>query len=247
MPASKDSIRTPPATWSPGEISTRAPTGCCGIGLKGKSYNPRSGEGPQTYAERLKSLYLAIQRQTGCDLLVDTSKNAGYAEFLAAMPEVQLNVVHLVRDPRASAFSWQRRRRPDALETERLLPRTIQWDSRNLGAELLRYDSSTRYLRLHYEDFAAEPRVTTSEILEFLGEDDRGLPFDAQDRVSLDINHGVYGNPVRRQQGPVALKVDDEWTGMPRRHRLAVTALTLPLLLRYGYPLAARTRVRRDD
>ena len=37
-------------------------------------------------------------------------RNAGYAEFLAAMPEVQLNVVHLVRDPRASAFSWQRRR-----------------------------------------------------------------------------------------------------------------------------------------
>jgi hypothetical protein len=54
--------------------------------------------------------------------------------------------------------------------------------------------------------------------------------------VTLGVNHTVMGNPMRLDQGPVRLRLDDRWkTSMGRMHRGIVTALTQPLLRRYGY------------
>ncbi len=48
--------------------------------------------------------------------------------------------------------------------------------------------------------------------------------------------HSVGGNPVRFKRGGITLRVDDEWkTQMPFSHKLIVTAITLPLLIAYGY------------
>jgi len=48
------------------------------------------------------------------------------------------------------------------------------------------------------------------------------------------------GNPMRFTTGKVAIRRDDRWrTAMPPSHRRTVTALTLPLLARYGYPRRA--------
>jgi hypothetical protein len=56
--------------------------------------------------------------------------------------------------------------------------------------------------------------------------------------VFLDVCHTVDGNPVRLQKGLVQLKEDVEWeTAMDVRTKLAVASMTLPLLLRYRYPL----------
>jgi hypothetical protein len=45
---------------------------------------------------------------------------------------------------------------------------------------------------------------------------------------------------MRFATGSVAIRPDDRWrTAMPAGQRRAVTALTLPLLARYGYPARA--------
>ena len=67
------------------------------------------------------------------------------------------------------------------------------------------------------------------------------LGFLQQRALHLGPNHTVAGNPVRFRRGDVAIEADLEWrsrleTG-PRR---IVTALTWPLLLRYGFPLRGR-------
>ncbi|MGZ4470446.1 MAG: hypothetical protein ACXVXM_00620 [Nocardioidaceae bacterium] len=63
----------------------------------------------------------------------------------------------------------------------------------------------------------------------------------AEGRVLLGENHLVDGNPVRFSRGPVALLPDDEGRArMPDRARRTVTALTLPLLAAYGYPIGRR-------
>ena len=60
------------------------------------------------------------------------------------------------------------------------------------------------------------------------------------DRLFTDAErHTVSGNPGRFRTGEVALRPDDRWRQEQRiGPRLTVTALALPLLHRYGYPVS---------
>ncbi len=54
--------------------------------------------------------------------------------------------------------------------------------------------------------------------------------------MKLGISHTVSGNPNRFETGAVALRTDREWQkSMKPRDRALVSALTFPLLRRYGY------------
>jgi hypothetical protein len=54
--------------------------------------------------------------------------------------------------------------------------------------------------------------------------------------AELGVHHTASGNPMRFSTGRIAIRPDDAWReAMPRTQRRAVTALTLPLLARYGY------------
>lgn len=56
--------------------------------------------------------------------------------------------------------------------------------------------------------------------------------------VELGLDHTVSGNRNRFETGEVAIRLDDAWRrGLSPRRRAVVTALTLPLLRRYGYEL----------
>jgi hypothetical protein len=56
--------------------------------------------------------------------------------------------------------------------------------------------------------------------------------------VMLGVSHTVSGNPSRFEAGRTRIARDDRWQdSMPRGERLLTTALTSPLLHRYGYPM----------
>jgi hypothetical protein len=98
--------------------------------------------------------------------------------------------------------------------------------------------------RLRYEDFVADPvrsLVTATAALGVpLAPGD--LPAVVDGGLRLDSSHGLSGNPSRFQVGTVALRRDDRWKSeMDARSRAVVTALTVPLLTAYGYPLTTRT------
>ena len=79
----------------------------------------------------------------------------------------------------------------------------------------------------------AEPAGTFRLILDMLGENTVNVDVSPDREVFLDVCHTVDGNPVRLQKGFVRLEKDDEWeTAMDFRTKLAVTSMTLPLLLR---------------
>ena len=181
-------------------------------------------------------------------VVVDSSKRPQDAAVLAAAPGIDHYVLHVVRDPAAVAWSWQRGDKlvPTAeglrpMLTRRLLGSTLRWVENCLGAEALRrHVSPDRWLFLRYEDFVAQPRSAVDRILAFLGEDAEG-PFRSEDTVELSVNHTVAGNPDRMRVGLVPISVDDEWRRrMPLRRRFAVRVLTWPFLLRYGYPVTGR-------
>ncbi|WP_158624226.1 sulfotransferase [Micromonospora sp. HM5-17] len=176
-------------------------------------------------------------------VVVDSSKLPPYGALLGDLPGVDLYVLHLVRDPRATAFSWRRRRRLDGDLDDRLMSRPPVWKAALLwlvwNATTLRLWAGTgRYLRVRYEDFVADPAGTVARIAGFVGVDPGELPFPTPDTVRLAPTHSVAGNPARHRTGVVSVVADNEWvTALPRWAYAVVTALTWPLLRRFGYPI----------
>jgi hypothetical protein len=91
---------------------------------------------------------------------------------------------------------------------------------------------------LRYEDLMDDPRSWLSRIAEMVGEPGATTAFTDDKTIVLGPNHTVAGNPGRFRRGSVELRPDVEWvSAMPARDRILTTALTAPLLRRYGYPL----------
>ncbi|HSE08344.1 MAG TPA: sulfotransferase [Nocardioidaceae bacterium] len=200
-------------------------------------------DGLTEYAENVDKLYAAIADTTGCDVVIDSSKWPPYGLLLSERPDLDVYVLHLVRDPRAVAHSWQRRRpRPDR-DGKPFMSRTpgassARWLAWNAAAEAFWQRDSSRYVRVRYEDFVVKPLETCQLVLDMLGKSSLNVEVTADQEVFLDVCHTVDGNPVRLNRGLVRLTKDDEWeTAMDLRTKLAVTSMTLPLLLRYHYPL----------
>ncbi len=206
---------------------------------------------PGGYEARLERLYHALQRETGAHVIVDSSKLPSYGRVLQDIPSLELYVVQLVRDPRATAYSWMRKRELRDYGDLRLMQRQPPlkssglWGMWNAVAEMFWRPLKGRYLWLRYEDFVADPQATVRRVLSLVGEETAELPFTGPTTVRLGPTHSVAGNPSRLANGEVKLQVDAEWVaGMAPKDRTLVTAVTWPLLLRYGYPLRPRTRGR---
>jgi hypothetical protein len=93
-------------------------------------------------------------------------------------------------------------------------------------------------LVVRYEDVVRNPRSELTRVAGFLGDelDPQTLGFVEPGAVVLASDHTAVGNDMRFRVGRVPLRVDDQWRrDLPARHRRTVTALTWPLLKRYGY------------
>ena len=194
----------------------------------------------ESYAEVTSRLYRTIQEVTRCEVIVDSSKRPSYAAFIKVLEGCDPYFVHLVRDPRASAYSWHTRRYASAQGSEvtrrNALDSTLRWDLLNLGSELLRRRAGTRFMRLRYEDLVAEPRRHVGEICGLLGIENRQLPFLDERTVVLNVNHTIAGNPSRFATGTLVLRDTGEWRlQQPAAARWMATTMALPLLRRYGY------------
>jgi hypothetical protein len=195
------------------------------------------------FREVLARLYRAVATVSGAATIVDSSKYAAYGLLLAGAPQLQLLVLHLVRDSRAVAHSWQGRKLMPEVTTEtRYMPvkrptrSAVFWELENLALELLRR-ASRQSVRLRFDDLTSEPRRSLGAALAALGIE-ADLEFLRQRTLHLGPNHTVAGNPLRFRRGDVAIEADVEWRDrLEAGARRIVTALTWPLLLRYGFRL----------
>jgi hypothetical protein len=186
-------------------------------------------------AHRMTALYDAIGEVFGARVVVDSSKFPAEAALLASDPDVDVRVLHVVRDPRATAHSWLRPK--DYIPAMGAARSTRYWTAFNVASELVTARCGSRALRLRYEDFVRDPMAATAAILQLLDIADEP-PVGADGTVRLGVNHTVTGNPDRLRQGPVVIRPDARWMReLDPRTAARVTALSLPLLPRYGYPL----------
>lgn len=181
----------------------------------------------------LAATYRAIAAQTGARVIVDSSK---FASDAALLPHLGLTpaYVHLIRDPRAVAWSWLQPKRYTGRRGA--LDSTWHWTGFNLAAEAVGRSRKGASLTMRYEDLTRSPRAAVGAVLDLIGVGAADNPVAADGTVELGGNHTVTGNPNRFERGRIAIAEDLRWpAGLPARDRTLTTALALPLMRRYGY------------
>ena len=192
------------------------------------------------YVYQYTRLYAAAAAVGGATAVVDSSKHSSLAFCLRWSADIDLRVVHVVRDSRGVAYSWTKAvPRPEAEGTEMTRYRpgraALLWNAHNAAFGLLRRTGVPVY-RLRYEELVADPAGVLREVAKFAGIDPGPMDFFGDGTVRLGTSHSAAGNPMRFTTGEVPLRHDDAWRmSLPARQRRLVGALTAPLLSAYGY------------
>ncbi len=202
------------------------------------------------YLRAYRNVYAALLDESGTSTVVDSSKHSSLAFCLRHHRDIDLRVVHVVRDSRGVAYSWTKdMSRPESAAGRQQMTRyspvrsALLWNANNASLAVLGRLGTPRLL-LRYEDFVADPiaavrRVAAFADLPIAGSD---LDFLGPGHADLTASHTVAGNPMRFRTGRIEVRRDDAWRRqLPRRQQRMISALTAPLLSRYGYPLGAST------
>ena len=184
------------------------------------------------YVEALGDLYARVQQMSGCRVLVDTSHSPTYAYLLGTVPGVELFLVHLVRDPVATAVSWQRS--TEGCDDPLFLLGAI-WSAWNALTPLAGR-SSAGYCRVQYEEFVENPQSVVKRLATFVGEQPDRLPFASEKELTLGPNHCVFGNRNRLRTGLVPVAPDDSWRAHSRDAVYLINdVVSWPVRRRFGY------------
>ncbi len=201
---------------------------------------PGQRRGVRQLADAEARLYRAIARASGAAVIVDSSKSAAQAA-ISRQAVGDFRVVHLVRDSRGRAFSWQRVKRHPLLKDEivmRVQPaRKAAWAWLGISAltELM-LRRRGRYLWVPYEELTTTPERVLRRVMDFAGIAEPVPARGPNGGFELALGHMASGNPMRFEAGEIQVREDDEWrTAMGWREKALVTVLTFPGLVRYGY------------
>lgn len=170
----------------------------------------------------------AVLGLRGARVFVDATKRPGRALLLRRDPQLDLRVLHLVRDGRAVSRSAIRN-----------LGRTVEEGARSWASsaqrceELRRYLPPERWLTVRHEDLCRDSPGTLARIFEFLGvtPDHTIGDFRATD-------HHIIGNRMRLSRTS-EIRIDERWRAELRPEQIrTVERIAGPELKRYGYAIA---------
>ena len=204
------------------------------------------------YSSYYARVYAAAAEVSGARVVVDSSKHSALAHVLRFAEDVDLRVVHVVRDPRGVAYSWTKRvSRPETDGTDEMTRYSpgrsaMLWNAHNAAFGLLaRRGVPVR--RIRYEEFLADPRAGLIRLADFAGVHLRpeDLDFLRPGHADLRAGHSAAGNPMRFTVGRLPLRHDDAWVhSLPRAQRRLVGAVCGPMLRAYGYPINVAPEAR---
>lgn len=193
------------------------------------------------YAGHFQQVYRAAAAVSGARVVIDSSKEIPTALALSHLDDLDLRVLHIVRDSRGVAYSWSKVvERPEAggepMPQFSPVKSTALWLSGNLTVVGLTH-RGVPLTRLRYEDLVAAPTHSIEQAWRALDLPGRAdVPMVDATTVELHPTHSVAGNPMRFRTGLTQLRRDDAWrTAMPPRDRRLVTAMSYPVLKAFGY------------
>lgn len=197
------------------------------------------------YAEIMQAVYAGLHEATGAQVIVDSSKNPSEALLLRSIETVSPHVIHLVRDPRAVVYSWQRASVDASADGNyrNAASAAARWVAHNIGAHVAtsKYEVDRTTL-VRYEDLLQDPRRIVRRLVQSVSDIDTDLGWLDDVRAVPLSRHMIGGNALRESKGPIQLASDDQWrTTLRNRSRVVVNVVALPYARRYGYRWRAET------
>jgi len=186
---------------------------------------PSQSERLRELLARNKALASVILAVTGKSIFFDASKDHMTIRRLSRDGEVDLRVVHLVRDVRGAGLSGKKNARVS-------WPRTVaSWvrTNRNIERQLRRVPAD-RWIRIRYEDLCRDPQETLNRFFEFCGAGHHTLT-----SLFRSPEHHIVGNSMRLGYAG-KIKLDESWRDVLTRDELeCAERLAGSVHCRYGY------------
>ena len=186
---------------------------------------------PAEYGPILAALgdtYRTIVRDTGCNVIIDSSKYPSTALLAGLIPGVELHVVHVVRSPHSVVASWTRKNGYLAVHPPGKV--VSLWWAYNVLSEALKKRAQT-YRLVRYEDFAKNPGPVLQQITADVTGHPLPMDFLEGTEATVHVQHSLAGNPSKFNTGKI--KIRDANNAAPNGRLLDL--LTFPLRRRYQY------------
>ena len=184
-------------------------------------------------------VYRHLALAAGVDTIIDSSKNPATVPIIDGIDDVEMYVVHVVRDLRGVIYSWSKDKlNPgNSVNMPKWKPweTALTWTAHNLACQSL--SGTHKYRLLRYEDFSRNPRSAMQSLVESIPPiSDRKLAFESETRICLPALHSVSGNPHRFDSGMTDIAPDYAWSEkLSPVSKWFGTVVGYPLLRRYGY------------
>ena len=168
---------------------------------------------------------------SGAEFICDSSKSLARLIRLLMTTGLEVFPIHLVRDPRGVAFSYNKTvRRELGLARTGFYPGLLRWIAVNLAVWFVLRLSGRPYCRLDYGQFCRNPSPSLERLNRRLG---LNIPVeDFLEKVRAKPKHNVGGNMMRFKE-LVRVREDLEWRNRLSRRRSFVSGLLAGPLYRF--------------
>ena len=160
---------------------------------------------------------------------VDSSKYTSSLRMLHTDPNIDLSVLHLIRDVRSFTISHidNQKRKPREHKKRSPFHYFKKWYSGNNKIQNFLKTNNIHHFQLGYEELCHYPTVMIEKICHFLGEQ----PESSMLAIENSRSHSVLGNRMRRQSDKLKLLYDMRWF---QRNEWLMPSLLFPKIIKYN-------------